>query len=89
MTTYGFHVAAIDTPGHGDRPRNHRTNSGSPNPPGQSGKAADRSRIVVDYSTSLAERAVPEWQATIDALQALPEIGAEARSATAACHWAS
>ncbi|HXT93079.1 MAG TPA: hypothetical protein VN714_27920 [Trebonia sp.] len=27
---------------------------------------------------SLAERAVPEWQATLDALQALPEIGAEA-----------
>ena len=27
---------------------------------------------------SLAERAVPEWQATLDALQALPEIGVEA-----------
>jgi hypothetical protein len=25
----------------------------------------------------LAERAVPEWQATLDALQELPEIGAE------------
>lgn len=34
--------------------------------------------IVVDYSRSLAERAVPEWQVTLDALQALPEIGAEA-----------
>jgi hypothetical protein len=27
---------------------------------------------------SLAERAVPEWQGTLDALQALPEIGIEA-----------
>ncbi|WSG62543.1 hypothetical protein OHB12_14680 [Nocardia sp. NBC_01730] len=34
--------------------------------------------IVVDYNTSLAERAVPEWQATLDALQALPEVGTEA-----------
>ncbi|MFD9563843.1 hypothetical protein [Streptomyces sp. NPDC059994] len=34
--------------------------------------------IVVDYNSSLAERAVPEWQATLDALQALPEIGTEA-----------
>ncbi|WP_160100701.1 hypothetical protein [Rhodococcus sp. T7] len=28
-----------------------------------------------DYNTSLAERALPEWQSTLDALQALPEIG--------------
>jgi len=34
--------------------------------------------IVIDYNMSLAERAVPEWQATLDALQALPEIGADA-----------
>jgi hypothetical protein len=31
--------------------------------------------IVTDYNSSLAERAVPEWQATLDALQALPQIG--------------
>jgi hypothetical protein len=40
--------------------------------------------IVIDYNMSLAERAVPEWQATLDALQALPEIGVDAPSATAA-----
>jgi hypothetical protein len=34
--------------------------------------------IVIDYNISLAERAVPEWRATVDALQALPEIGVEA-----------
>jgi len=34
--------------------------------------------IVIDYNMSLAERAVPEWQATLDALQALPDIGVEA-----------
>lgn len=34
--------------------------------------------IVTDFNASLAERAVPEWQATLDALQALPEIGTEA-----------
>ena len=30
------------------------------------------------FNGSLVERAVPEWQATIDALQWLPEIGADA-----------
>ena len=78
VSTYGFTVAAIDAPGHGDRPRNAQDQewvaamlqaraAGEPIGP-----------IVADYNTSLAERAVPEWQATIDALQALPEIGTEA-----------
>jgi len=33
--------------------------------------------ITVRYGTALARRAVPEWQATLDALQRLPEIGTE------------
>ena len=78
VTTYGFTVAAIDAPGHGDRPRNrqdqrwvaaiqHARAAGEPIAP-----------IVIDYSMSVAERAVPEWRATLNALQALPEIGVEA-----------
>ncbi|MFG1781611.1 alpha/beta hydrolase [Rhodococcus oryzae] len=78
VTTYGFSVAAIDAPGHGDRPRNLQDQ--------RRAEAIHRARaaiepiapIVIDYNMSLAERAVPEWQATLDALQALPEIGAEA-----------
>jgi hypothetical protein len=78
VTTYGFTVAAIDAPGHGDRPRNLQDQ--------QWAEAIHRARaagepivpIVIDYNMSLAERAVPEWQATLDALQALPEIGVEA-----------
>jgi pimeloyl-ACP methyl ester carboxylesterase len=77
VTTHGFTVAAIDAPGHGDRPRNAEDQqwvaallraraAGEPLGP-----------IIADYNTSLAERAVPEWRATLDALQALPEIGAE------------
>lgn len=68
VTKYGFTVAAIDAPGHGDRTRNLRDQQW----------AEPIASIVIDYTASLAERAVPEWQATLDALQALPEIGAEA-----------
>lgn len=78
VTNHGFTVAAIDAPGHGDRPRNSRDQrrveaihqaraAGEPIAP-----------IVTDFNMSVAERAVPEWQATLDALQALPEIGVEA-----------
>ncbi|MHA3021562.1 alpha/beta hydrolase [Mycobacterium sp. BMJ-28] len=76
VTTHGFTVAAIDAPGHGDRPRN----------PSDQGRADEIHRaraagepiapIVIDYTMSLAGRAVPEWRATLDALQALPEFGA-------------
>jgi dienelactone hydrolase len=78
VTGCGFTVAAIDAPGHGDRPRTEQDD--------QARAAFMRARaagepigpITVAYNTALTERAVPEWQATLDALQALPEIGTEA-----------
>lgn len=73
----GFHVASINAPGHGRRPRSDEDQhwvdallrarrAGEPLAP-----------IIAPFNASIAERAVPEWQATIDALQALPEIGAD------------
>jgi pimeloyl-ACP methyl ester carboxylesterase len=77
VTRCDFHVAVIDAPGHGDRPRTAHDEqeiaalyraraAGEPEGP-----------IVVRYNAHLAERAVPEWQTTLDALQELPEIGTE------------
>jgi dienelactone hydrolase len=80
VTTWGFTVVAIDAPGHGDRPRtaeDERARAGLR----QALAAGDTRRfesVSVRYVTSLAERAVPEWRATLDALQELPEIGAKA-----------
>ncbi|TCC65548.1 alpha/beta hydrolase [Kribbella pittospori] len=78
VTTCGFTVAAIDAPGHGDRPRS--VEDGKWVTALLEARAAGQpiGPIVIDYNSSLAERAVPEWQATLDALQALPEIGADA-----------
>lgn len=75
VTGGGFHVACIDAPGHGDRPRTAHDEAeiaalyaareaGEPEGP-----------VVVRYNAHLAERAVPEWRTTLDALQRLPEIG--------------
>jgi hypothetical protein len=69
----GFHVAAIDAPGHGDRPRSAEDaewvarmmtarEAGEPLGP-----------IVSAFNGAIAERAVPEWRATLDAL--LEELG--------------
>ncbi|MGA8113964.1 MAG: alpha/beta hydrolase [Actinocatenispora sp.] len=80
VTTWGFTVAAIDAPGHGDRARtaeDEQTRADFR----QAHATGDTERfhsISVRYGISLAERAVPEWQQTLDALQELPEIGTEA-----------
>ena len=80
VTAYGYTVAAIDAPGHGDRPRTSQDDQARAGLR-QAMAAGETERvksISVRYGTSLAERAVPEWQATLDALQQLPEIGTEA-----------
>jgi pimeloyl-ACP methyl ester carboxylesterase len=78
VTNFGFTVAAIDAPGHGDRPRNLRDQQWAEAIHQALAAGEPIASIVIDYSMSLAEPAAPEWQATLDALQALPEIGAEA-----------
>ncbi|MFE0458989.1 alpha/beta hydrolase [Kitasatospora sp. NPDC058965] len=73
----GYHVAVLDTPGHGDRPRTEHDErevealfaaraAGEPEGP-----------IVVRYNDHLAKLAVPEYHALLDALQELPEIGTD------------
>ncbi|MEV2221117.1 alpha/beta hydrolase [Nocardia vinacea] len=78
VTACGFHVAAIDAPGHGDRPRT-ATDEQQVAALRQAQAAGEPiGPIVVGIHLDLAARAVPEWQATIDALRKLPEIGTDA-----------
>jgi dienelactone hydrolase len=74
----GFAVAAIDAPGHGDRPRSAADEQSRADlrRAMQAGEPVDE--IVDAFIVPLAERAVPEWRATLDALLSLPEIGAPA-----------
>ncbi|WP_406346037.1 alpha/beta hydrolase [Streptomyces sp. NBC_00648] len=73
----GFHVATIDAPGHGGRPRTAHDEQEIAVMQKAMAAGEPVGPIVVRYNAHLAERAVPEWQATLDALQELPEIGAE------------
>jgi dienelactone hydrolase len=80
VSTYGFTVVAIDAPGHGERPRTARDER-TRHDLRQAVAAGDSERfasISIAYGASLADRAVPEWRATLDALQGLPEVGADA-----------
>jgi pimeloyl-ACP methyl ester carboxylesterase len=77
VTGCGFAVAAIDAPGHGDRPGTddderlvagirERVAAGEP-----------LAALMPGYNAALAARAVPEWQTTLDALQKLDCVGAD------------
>ena len=72
---YGFAVAAIDAPGHGDRPRSAVDEQARADLRRalQAGEPVDE--IVDAFIVPLVERAVPEWRTTLDALLSLPEIG--------------
>ncbi|WP_037906531.1 alpha/beta fold hydrolase [Actinacidiphila yeochonensis] len=76
VTGCGFHVAVIDAPGHGDRPRSAQDEQAVAALREAQETGEPEGPIVVPYNARLAELAVPEWQATLDALQELPEIGA-------------
>ncbi|MGI8880616.1 MAG: alpha/beta hydrolase [Jatrophihabitans sp.] len=72
---YGFAVAAIDHPGHGDRPRStvdEQARVGLRRAM-LAGEPVDE--IFESFIVSLVEQAVPEWRSTLDALLSLPEIG--------------
>jgi pimeloyl-ACP methyl ester carboxylesterase len=80
VTTWGLRVVAIDAPGHGERPRTAEDDRARADMR-QAMAAGDNEgfrSVSIRYASSLAERAVPEWQATLDALQKLPEVGTEA-----------
>jgi alpha-beta hydrolase superfamily lysophospholipase len=80
VTAHGFSVVAIDAPGHGDRPRSAEDDQARADLR-QAMTAGDTEQVATvsaQYGAALAQRAVPEWQATLDALQQLPEIGTEA-----------
>ncbi|MEU6663095.1 alpha/beta hydrolase [Streptomyces sp. NPDC046821] len=77
VTGCGFHVAVIDAPGHGDRPRSAQDEQAVAELRTAQAAGEPERPIVVPYNARLAEIAVPEWQATLDALQELPEIGAD------------
>ncbi|MEU7555773.1 alpha/beta hydrolase [Streptomyces sp. NPDC044571] len=71
----GYAVAAIDAPGHGDRPRSAVDEQARADlrRATQAGEPVDE--IFESFIGPLVEKAVPEWRTTLDALLALPEIG--------------
>ncbi|WNV85739.1 alpha/beta hydrolase [Umezawaea sp. Da 62-37] len=65
----GFHVAALDAPGHGDRPRTAADEQHVAALRRAQAAGEPIGPVVVGLHLDLAARAVPEWRATLDALR--------------------
>jgi hypothetical protein len=72
---YGFAAATIELPGSGDRPRSADREQARADLRGAMAAGEPLDEIVDRLILPLVERAVPEWQNTLDALLSLPEIG--------------
>lgn len=72
---YGFAVAAIDAPGHGDRPRSAVDEQARADLRRAMAAGEPVEEIFESFVGPLVEQAVPEWRTTLDALLSLPEIG--------------
>ena len=72
---YGYAVAAIDHPGHGDRPRSAVDEQARADLRRAMAAGEPVDEIFESFIVPLVEKAAPEWQTTLDALLSLPEIG--------------
>ncbi|MFD7899948.1 dienelactone hydrolase family protein [Streptomyces sp. NPDC059743] len=72
---YGYAVAAIDHPGHGDRPRSAVDEQARADLRRAMAAGEPVDEIFESFIVPLVEKAVPEWRTTLDALLSLPEIG--------------
>jgi dienelactone hydrolase len=72
---YGYAVAAIDLPGHGDRPRSAVDEQARADLRRAMAAGEPVEEIFESFIVPLVDKAVPEWRSTLDALLSLPEIG--------------
>jgi pimeloyl-ACP methyl ester carboxylesterase len=77
VTACGFAVAAIDAPGHGDRPRTEHDERFAAGIRERMAAGESIGPQIARDNAERAARAVPEWQATLDALQDLDYVGAD------------
>ncbi len=75
---HGFASATIELPGSGDRPRSAAAEQARADLRRAMAAGEPAGEIAGRLILPLAEKAVPEWQATLDALLPLPELGGPA-----------
>jgi dienelactone hydrolase len=74
---FGFVVAAIDAPGHGERTPSEQSLKFVAELKKSMAERLPVGEIVANEMARLALQATPEWRATLDAIQALGDVGTD------------
>ncbi|MGW7486399.1 dienelactone hydrolase family protein [Streptomyces sp. NPDC054786] len=72
----GFAVAAVDVPGHGDRPVDEEYNRIATENQARVAAGEELAPLVAGFQALVARQTVPEWQAVLDGVQGLDYVGA-------------
>jgi len=75
VTECGFAVAALDAPGHGGRPKSPADEEFTATLRAKMAAGEPVGELVGTHNGGLADRAVPEWRALLDALPEYERIG--------------
>jgi len=72
----GFAVAAVDVPGHGDRPKDEEYDRIAAEMQARVDAGEELAPLIASFQALVARQTVPEWQVVLDAVQELDHIGA-------------
>ncbi|MFG1944998.1 dienelactone hydrolase family protein [Nonomuraea sp. NPDC048826] len=72
----GYAVAAVDVPGHGDRPKDEEFHRIATANQARVDAGEDPAPLIAAFQALVARRTVLEWRAVLDALQHLGHVGA-------------
>ena len=72
----GFAAAAVDVPGHGDRPVDEGYNRIATENQARVNAGAELAPLIAAFQALVARQTVPEWREAVDALQELDYVGA-------------
>ncbi|MDX3224991.1 alpha/beta hydrolase [Streptomyces sp. ME19-01-6] len=72
----GFAVAAVDVPGHGDRPKEEEYDRIATENQARVDAGEELAPLIAGFQALVARQTVPEWRAVLDAVQELEHVGA-------------
>ncbi|GFE20578.1 dienelactone hydrolase family protein [Streptomyces nigrescens] len=71
-----FAVAAVDVPGHGDRPKDEEYDRIATENQARVAAGEELAPLIAGFQALVARRTVPEWRAVLDTVQGLAYVGA-------------
>jgi dienelactone hydrolase len=76
VTECGFAVAAVDVPGHGDRPVDEKYNRLAIENQARVEAGEELAPLIAGFQALVARQTVSEWRAVLDAIQEVEYVGA-------------